>query len=882
MDKNLFNGSKLEKIVFHTNWKPNNIFLNKQTNENIYNLLQNHRNIEAKRNIYNIISQTPFFKNSWVMLEYFLIEYLHWSINLVKKDDYKWEHNSIDFFYRKLWIQLTIEDNLHTKKNKLEKLRTKLNNGENLFYKSEDNNWNLYKSVISNKEVPNHIWLFQISSSTIRKLVNNNRTFVGNIKKLSSNELNKLHKDFELIKTTFLIIMEKVNSFSNNNNFLNNLIQHKETNINYDKNKENIKNQLIDKYLSDTNSKNFKPFHIPKSNITYIYIPEQKKIIFNVYSNKEIHTQNNKIYSFEYYICAKKNVNNSLVKDKIIKDITNNTESQKIGEIHNKERIITDIQKLSKKYNQELLDIKNIINKKKVINIKSITNKYIDKLAYQIKTHEKRYINIKNTFNDLTIEEKNKLYSYFEDLKTTNQQKIENHKKITWITSFLEDIENIIKGNKLNIEEIGLWIITDKELLLNDSTINKYWLLYKWAKIHGDIQKIGKLLEEINIDWIDKHKIITRLQKILFIKSTTSKSGTNYIDNIIKKLQNISISIEKEIDILKKESIWKKTYNYSKLKQIKWLWKININELYNKRINNKERLIYDMYNNKLNNINILLFKLKKAKEDLLKLRKHINNINFDNLLISYLNWDTIIYSNKFLSDTMIWIIFKWEKNIRNLWNKKLITTLQKLNIENFNPKNFVALLEMYISFKWTIEEFEISQIKNIIKQQLSIIKDHKQHLEKSDITNNITNNQIIDLLSLLKEWETIDENKRKNEIINLLKEHIWENNIKLNKTNINKFIYDAIFSNEKFDTLFKKLLLNIWIEYIGALQNENNILTKYKKYIDIINNLETIKYSSLRSMNYEKLQVLKDNLKKKINTLNTSYDEIKSIYPLLK
>jgi len=450
----------------------------------------------------------------------------------------------------------------------------------------------------------------------------------------------------------------------------------------------------------------------------------------------------------------------------------------------------------------------------------------------------------------------------------------------------LIDIENIIKGNKSDIEEIGIWIITDKELLLNDNIINKYWLLYKWTKIHDDIQKIWKLLKEINVDWINKDKVINRLQKILFIKSTTSKSGTNYINNIIKKLNNISISIEEEINLINKEMIWKKTYNYSKLKKIKWLWYINVNELYNKRINNKEKIIYNIYNNKLNNINILLSKLRKTKEDLLKLRKHINNINFDNLLISYLNWDNLIYSNKFLSDTMIWIIFKWEKNIRNLWHKKLITTLQRLNIKNFNPQNFVALLEMYISFKWTIEEFKISQIENIIRQQLLIIKKHKQDLEdaskKNNMTSDIENNQIIDLLSLSNKWKIIDKNEIDNKILILLKDYIWENNIKLNRTNINKFIYDSIFSKDDFDTLFKKLLLNIWIEYIETLENENNILTKYKEYFDIINNLETIKYNDLKSMDSKKLQVLKDNLENKINTLNTSYDEIKSIYPLLK
>jgi hypothetical protein len=53
----------------------------------------------------------------------------------------------------------------------------------------------------------------------------------------------------------------------------------------------------------------------------------------------------------------------------------------------------------------------------------------------------------------------------------------------------------------------------------------------------------------------------------------------------------------------------------------------------------------------------LLENLKEILIELPKIRKKVINIDFDSLLISDLNSENIIYSKKFLSDSLIAFIF---------------------------------------------------------------------------------------------------------------------------------------------------------------------------------------------------------------------------------
>ena len=835
------------------------------TQNNLIFLFNKLKDFSSKNEIYKILDNIKDIKNPWVAFEYLLIEYLN-KKNIFKADEEKWEWNGIDLFIKKNWVQVTISDKLW-KERKIEKVREKINKWETFKFQKKDIDWNTLEIPILNTEVPKNIILFKIEDPIIKYLVSQDKWRLSyNFQNLNTHSQNKFIESLNIIKKSFKIILEKIYFIEKNIDTNLKTVPNTKQSINFDK----IKNKKFWEELENWIKNNYewkKPYlQNIWSNIIYFYDEKNNKIVFKVYLDTK---QKEIIYNFTYYICNKKIVNNKFEKTKLIPKQGEN-ESKIEWKAHNKEREITNIIKYTKKYNQKLNDIINSISKKYNLNIKWIKHKLIKKLVYNI-SQDTNFIELKKYFVELKTQDKKEIQKYFDNLKQTNQERIKTKKQITWLKHFLKDISNIIDWKNTNIEEIWIWTITDQELLLNDVIIKKYWLLEKWAKLNNNIQKIKSILEELNIKWLDTNKIFIRLQKMLFIKATTYKSWNNYTNNIIKKNENIKLELEEQMEALIIKSIWIKSYTNSKIKTLKWWNKIDTNLLFNKRIKKQYLKPYTELEKKYKAITLLNNLLQETKTELWELRSFINKINFDNLLISQLNWDNLIYSNKFLSDTMIWLIFKWEKNIRVLWHKKLIDKLNELKISKFNPENFISLLEMYISFKNIIQNNGITQINWIMNKQIILLKNKlNQLINKIDSKPDIENINI----KIFKEKE--------NGIILLLEKYIWKENIVLNKNIINKFTYESMFSNKWIEKLLEELFLHIGIDYIKNFREDVSLLDKYEYQKNNIEKLSYIKKKIYREESSEEISKDKENIINKFESLQSIFEEIKNIYNLVK
>ncbi len=838
------------------------------TQHNLLFLLNKLKDYSSKSDIYQILDNISEIKNPWLAFEYLLIEYLD-EKNIFKADEEKWEWNGIDLFIKKNWVQVTVSDKLW-KKRKIEKVREKINKWETFKFPKKDWEENVWETPILNTEVPKNVILFKIEDPIIKYLVSQDKWRLSyNFQKLNTNSKDKFVESLDIIKKSLKIVLEKIYFIEKNSDINLQTIPNTEKSINFDKTKNNKYEEKLDNWMENNYKWQQPYFQNVLSNITHFYDKKNNTIVFKVYSNikqKEI------IYSFTYYISNKKIVNNKFENKQFVWKANQKTEIEKEAETenHNKEREITNILKYNKKYNQTLNDIKNSIRKKYNLDIKSIKNKLIKKLVYNI-SQNPNFIKLKKYFVELNTTNKEEIQRYSENLKQTNQEKIEIKKQITWLNNFLKDISGIIKWKNINIEEIWIWTITDQELLLNDIIIKKYWLLQKWSKLNNNIQKIKSILEEINIKWLDSSKIIIRLQKILFIKATTYKSWNNYTNNIIKKINNTKLELEEEMKALIIKSIWIKSYTNSKIKTLKWWNKIDINLLFSKRLKNKYLQPYTELEKKHKLITLLNNLLQETKTELWFLRNFINKIDFNDLLISQLNGDNLIYSNKFLSDTMIWIIFKWEKNIRALWHKKIIEKLNEFKIPNFNPENFIALLEMYISFKNTIQDNDITQVNGVINKQIILLKDKLNQLTKK--VNSKTDIETINI----KKFK-----QKEHEIILLLEKYIWKKNIILNKNSIDKFVYESILSNKNIEKLLEELFSNIWIDYIEKIKEDVTLLDKYEWQKENIEKLNHISKKIYKDESSEEISQDKKEIIQKIESLQTMFEEIKNIYNLVK
>jgi len=96
-----FEKSYLEKLTF-TDKKIQSLLI-PNDKECLEECLKEHKLFESKRYLYDVLSQFDIPRNSWLALEYFLINFLKDKVKLEKKDDYKWEWNKIDFFIKNMW-----------------------------------------------------------------------------------------------------------------------------------------------------------------------------------------------------------------------------------------------------------------------------------------------------------------------------------------------------------------------------------------------------------------------------------------------------------------------------------------------------------------------------------------------------------------------------------------------------------------------------------------------------------------------------------------------------------------------------------------------------------------------------------------------------------
>ena len=827
-----FEKSYLEKLTF-TDKKIQSLLI-PNDKECLEECLKEHKLFESKRYLYDVLSQFDIPRNSWLALEYFLINFLKDKVKLEKKDDYKWEWNKIDFFSKNMWVQLSTADKVHTKENELSKLRDKIEKWENLFYEEIDDKIT-YKMVIPNKEIPNSLALFSISSQYIQASVENWRNdFVQNMWLMLDNELINLVKDFEIIKNTFNHILEKIKYFEKASSRLSDIKPYTYLPINYNANMKSPEEKNIWEYklekvvdgiktkyvkISINNSIQKKSNLKPISNISYLYNPKDRTIVFNVYRESFIKNSlgSELVYSFKYYFCQKKKVNNSFVKPEVVSSPSDLEKQELTNEQIKSNR--QQIKSLIENTNQKITELK-IKSKRIRINEDKLVSKFLYLLLKEIKEIS-LYQNLKDDLEWLNKDnEKRKKYiQCVESLKIRNKELIEKRKTITWLSNLIENIWRLLNWDNISFDDLELLSnISNEEILLNDAFISKYKFSYRTKKLKQDFAKILDLADKLNLEKTDFAK---KLSKLLSNESTKRKWWINFIISLSKELNIRKREYEKVIEGIKNRY----DFQSSDIRSVKRKWWIEVEK---NKDNRKEKAFQRLNNLKWEISKIEKFerKLVSFKDDLLKLRDETSHIDFSKLLISYIDEENMVYNSKFLLRTFVSIIFNWEYVcVRNTSSSKLEDKLKNILWNKKEISENLRLLEMYIQFKDVLVNNEINLNPKIetFKNKLN------KKLEELKLSVNIEDSPV------LQEYK---EYFSKSEEVSKLLENLFSTNIiKKYKGSIAKFITSFLLNgNVDFDKEFQKLVKNIWVENIPSFYPTQQKLENIKKYKSDIEN----------------------------------------------
>jgi DNA repair exonuclease SbcCD ATPase subunit len=292
------------------------------------------------------------------------------------------------------------------------------------------------------------------------------------------------------------------------------------------------------------------------------------KFITNKIQSLTIKIHNNKIHK-----CPKCNtkliINDDVLEKYNDNDIKtyNNIELNKLNEIHNKyisyNSKLTDI-------NNNIKDIKNILNKQKYIEISDD--------AYEILLNKyNKYKETSNKLNDI----KNSKSNFLDDKKILDEYK----NKIQILQNTNNTNDNLIINKNINYNEILTNLINIKNIY--DNTINS---INKLKNYNNELQN---KINNIKITDINYNTKINDIQNTINTYNIKINKYNNYIQN-----NNLYIEYENYINILNK-------YN-------------NDIENTNYKINNKEKDI--------NNIDLLLKKINQAES--LAISEIVNNINY--------------------------------------------------------------------------------------------------------------------------------------------------------------------------------------------------------------------------------------------------------------
>jgi hypothetical protein len=561
-----------------------------------------------------------------------------------------------------------------------------------------------------------------------------------------------------------------------------------------------------------------------------------------------------------------------------------------------------------------LYELFNIYKNIKLLNV--IIEQYIYYIDFDIFTDLK--LDISNTLKtNININKNNILNEYY---KYKNSYDVLNNDLIESIINyFSQNIKNInIKDLFTKIHELynNSFIFIN----LNKNTYLKYNDIYYLFNIleftennDNDIYnyKVDNLIINLYTTFINKlYEIVDDYELLYYINDIIE----NNKDNLYNIFNNKKLNVNKNNNI-----------NYYNLQTF----------------NFKPITLYN--NNEVLNIYELLIKLFDIKSNKINKYTQVNKINKD-LIFTELNNLIKLYSHNEKINYAIIIIKKTGNlinyDINNLLNNKLLinningindTFLQKnimiipnddkqnnednnIHLINYNDKTQkILLLDTlnYINYRILTNKNYIKTIKNSINDDInleniyinndSIIKllnninssriDNFNNIIQNKIINNINDNSIDDFYnSINTNFDIYSDdsiyNKLALTILNNIMKYIipmTKNNKKTN-LNIDKYIYNILFDNDKIINIFTQTLYDFYFNltnknnlnesYLTYVSNVEYIINKFKK--DIFDNYNLIikKYNSynipdINSIISEIVKISIDNI---INTKTHIYD----------
>lgn len=501
-------------------------------------------------------------------------------------------------------------------------------------------------------------------------------------------------------------------------------------------------------------------------------------------------------------------------------------------------------------YNKTLQEAKKYINSNK-IDVNNIEDILLDSFIKYLENNSEHYakiiIFIKNMSTIFNKKFRSKIKNEFKTFDKVNKTLINLKKRNSWGITFIENLKKLKWWDNITIEELWLWIINDKNLLLSDPIIRKNNLWDKSKKLQKELKSIKRILNKIDFNKKVSTKLLKSMQRLLFSDKRIFKRWENNFDQIFSDIVEERNNNLEEIKKLKENnsSFWDQSRN-EKIKSL--------------------NILNDNYNR-------LLKKLSNFKENILEIRKDINEIDFNNIIFSSSN-KNVIYTQKFLYNILIDIIFEWDFFALNIkWEEKIKKWLSIFLKWNNKEINTLELIEL---------------IKNITYNKNILV------LGKTDVIKEKLDNYIIILEEILKDYkdETLSIEKRLSSeefenVNNLIDATKWILKTfypdKIVDINANKFINFSkkvsSFSLNNIDEEIKKLIWSVSLSKTKKFKDEFSVLERYNDLFYEINIQDTIKTSdnSEEDELWTNFALLAEELDFKTHKIKEKTREIKDI-----